>query len=76
MVTRMGVPMGRMTITVDEALVEAARQALGTRSKRETIVRALEEAARRARLERAAGHAGAIDPGFTGEDVLRWRQEA
>ncbi len=53
--------MMRMTITVDEKLVERARDALGVRTKSETIRLALEEVIRRKRLLKALTHQGTID---------------
>ena len=52
--------MGRMTVTLDEALVEEARKLLGAGTKRETIRLALEEAIRARKRRRALGHRGRI----------------
>ena len=50
-----------MTITIDDALVGAARKALGTASKAETIRLALHEVLRRERLSRALEHQGGVE---------------
>lgn len=52
--------MGRMTVTLDEALVEEARKLLGARTKRETIQLALEDAIRARKRLQALGHRGRI----------------
>lgn len=67
--------MGRLTVTVDEALLDEARKELGTSSKRETIVVALEEVRRRARTRRLLSHQGKLDLGITLEEFLRLREE-
>ncbi len=53
--------MHRMTITIDDDLVQEARLALGASSKSEAIRLALLEAVRRKRLRQAMGHGGQID---------------
>jgi len=68
--------MHRLTVTLDEDLLQAAQQALGTRTKRETIVVALEEAARRRAIRQALEAAGTVDLGFTVDDLRRQREES
>ena len=53
--------MSRMTVTVDEELLEAAQEALGAATKAETIRVSLAETVRRNRLADAATHRGKID---------------
>ncbi len=53
--------MGRMTITIDDDLVEETRRALGVSTKSEAIRTALKELLRRKRLEEASKHKGSID---------------
>jgi Arc/MetJ family transcription regulator len=52
--------MSRMTVTVDEELLEAAQEALGAATKAETIRVSLAETVRRNRLADAATHRGKI----------------
>lgn len=68
--------MGRLSVAIDEKLLEDARQVLGTRTKRETIQVALEEAARRGRLRRMLEHLGTLDLGVSREDVLDRRERS
>jgi len=65
--------MVRLSVALDQALLKDAAEALGTRTKRETIESALQEAVRRARLRKALEHRGTLDLGFTREDVLQSR---
>jgi Arc/MetJ family transcription regulator len=51
----------RMTITVDENLVEETRKAFKVKTKAEAIRRALEEAVRRRKLEQVLSHAGRVE---------------
>ena len=66
--------MSRLSVTIDTALVEEARQALGTRTNRDTIIRALEEAIGRRQRQAIMSHLGSLDLDFTREDVLRNRE--
>jgi hypothetical protein len=65
--------MTRMTVTVEDALVESARFALGARTKAETIRRALEEVVRRQRLAAALTHQGEIDLEIDNEELATMR---
>jgi Arc/MetJ family transcription regulator len=67
--------MSRMTITVDEALVEETRKALKARTKAEAIRQALEEALRRRRLERVLDHAGRVELDLDQGKLRRLREE-
>ena len=68
--------MKRMTVTIDEALLDEAKKALGTRTKRETIATALREVSRRARLEKVLEHQGKLDLGLTREELLERREDS
>lgn len=65
--------MARLTVTIDEGLIEEAKVALGTGTKRDTIVVALREATRRKRLERALSHRGQVDLELTAEMLAALR---
>lgn len=67
--------MSRMTVTVDEALIEKARNALGAATKSEAIRRALEELLRRRKLERALENAGRVELDVDPERLRRLREE-
>jgi metal-responsive CopG/Arc/MetJ family transcriptional regulator len=67
--------MTRMTVTVDERLIEDARNALGARTKSEAIRQALEEVLRRRKLQRALEHAGRIELDLDPERLRRLREE-
>ena len=53
--------MQRFTVTVDENLLASAMKALGTRSKADTVRRALAEVLRRKRLADALKHQGQVE---------------
>jgi len=65
-----------MTVRIEDDLLQDAQEELGTRTKRETIVVALEEVRRRRRLKRVLEHAGTMELGFTLEDLRRMRDES
>lgn len=67
--------MSRMTVTVDEGLIEEARNALGAATKSEAIRRALEEVLRRRRLERALENAGRVELDLDADRLRRLREE-
>ena len=67
--------MVRMTVTLDEELLETAKKVSGARTKRETIELALRELIRRYRKREIAQHAGAIELDLTQEDLHRMREE-
>lgn len=67
--------MTRMTITVDENLVEETRKAYNVKTKAEAIRRALEDALRRQRLEQVLSHAGRVELDLDQETLRRLREE-
>lgn len=67
--------MSRMTVTVDEGLIEEARNALGAATKSEAIRRALEEVLRRSKLQRALENAGRVELDVDPERLRRLREE-
>ena len=67
--------MTRITITVDEALVEETRKALKAKTKAEAIRRSLEETLRRGRLERMLDHAGRVKLDLDQAKLRRLREE-
>jgi Arc/MetJ family transcription regulator len=67
--------MSRMTVTVDEGLIEEARNALGAATKSEAIRRALEEVLRRRRLQRALENAGRVELDLDQDRLRRLREE-
>ncbi len=67
--------MSRMTVTVDDALIEEARDALGASTKSETLRRALEEVLRRRKLEQVLDHAGRVELDIDPERLRRLREE-
>ncbi|HVT18697.1 MAG TPA: type II toxin-antitoxin system VapB family antitoxin [Thermoanaerobaculia bacterium] len=52
--------MSRMTVTIDDELLEEAKEALGAETRAAAIRTALEEAVRRRRLTRALAHRGQL----------------
>lgn len=67
--------MSRMTVMLDDAMLEDARVVLGAKTKRETIVLALTETIRRKRLEQALSRRGRIALDLTQEDLRLLREE-
>jgi len=67
--------MGRLTVTIDDDLLEDARRLLGTRTKREAIVVALEDAVRRTRLLDTIAHRGMVQLDMSREELLKLRSE-
>ena len=67
--------MSRLTATLDDQLLEQARRAMSTRTKRETIEAALREVVRRAKIRKALEHKGKLQLGFSREDLLRRRDK-
>ncbi|MHB8732016.1 MAG: type II toxin-antitoxin system VapB family antitoxin [bacterium] len=66
--------MVRMTITVDERLVNEVKRLSGAHTKRGAIEAALEAYARRLRQRRLLEHAGKISLSLTQNDLRRWRE--
>lgn len=67
--------MSRMSVSVDDRLIEEAGEALGTSGKGETIRAALSEAVRRRRLAEALEHQGRIELRLDQETLERLRRE-
>ena len=67
--------MSRMSVTLDDELMEEAQEVLGGRTRSETIRVALTEAVRRRRLQEALKHRGQIDLGIDQEELSRLRAE-
>ena len=65
----------RRTIVVDDRVLEDAREALGTRTIRETVELALREATRRRRLEELWESFGTWEIDMTVEELLKLREE-
>ncbi len=66
--------MARMTLTVDERLLETARQLCGVKTKRETVEIALRELVQRLRRREMATHAGKVELGLTQAGLRRLRE--
>ena len=65
----------RRTIVLDDRVLEDAREALGTRTIRETVELALREATRRRRQEEFWESLGTWEIDMTLEEFLRLREE-
>ncbi len=67
--------MSRMSRTLDDTLIENAQEALGGKTRSETIRIALTEAVRRRRLAEVLEHRGKIDLHIDPEELARLRAE-
>ncbi|HEV3456746.1 MAG TPA: type II toxin-antitoxin system VapB family antitoxin [Thermoanaerobaculia bacterium] len=67
--------MSRMTVTIDDALLEEAKEALGAQTRAEAIRSALEEAVRRRRLAQALKQRGQLRMRGGLADLRRLREE-
>lgn len=65
----------RLSVTLDDNLVEEARTVLGKKTKREVIEEALREVVRRKRRENAIKHAGKIDMDIDLDELLKLREK-
>ena len=65
----------RRTIVVDDKVLQEAREALGTRTIRETVQLALSDVVRRRRLEKLRHSFGTWEIDMTLEELLRLREE-
>lgn len=65
----------RMSVTLDEELLEEAQEVSGKKIKREVIEEALKELIRKKRREEAIKHAGTIQVGMTLEELLKMREK-
>ena len=68
--------MGRLSVTLDENLVEDARRLTHARTKREVIERALQELVQRQRLARLLELMGSDAVDMTEEELRQWRDES
>ena len=66
--------MDRITVTIDQQLIEEARQALCTSTKRETIEMALREAVKASRRADALSRAGRLDLELDQEGLAELRR--
>lgn len=65
--------MARLTVTIADELTQEAREASGTRTKRETVTVARREATRGRRLLRAVERRGRMDVDLTVERLAELR---
>ncbi|MCH7896648.1 MAG: type II toxin-antitoxin system VapB family antitoxin [Candidatus Methylomirabilales bacterium] len=65
----------RLSVTVDERLLERALRVSGAKTKREAIEMGLRELLRRASRERMISHAGKVDLALTVKELLKRRAE-
>jgi len=65
----------RMSVTLDEKLLEEAQEVSGKKIKREVIEEALKELIRKKRREEAIKHAGTIQVDMTLEELLKMREK-
>ena len=67
--------MTRMTVSIDDGLLANAQEALGARTKIETIRMALKEAVRQRRLKQALENRNRIELSIEANQLERLRQE-
>jgi hypothetical protein len=67
--------MGRLTVTIDDALLDEAKAALGSRTRAAAIRTALEEAVRRRRLAQALEQRGQLRLRGDLAELRRLREE-
>lgn len=67
--------MTRMTITLDETILEEARKFLQTRTKRDTIELALIEVIKQKKREIALSHCGKIELDISQKDLENYREK-
>ena len=67
--------MGRMTVTIDDALLEEAKEVLGAQTRADAIRTALEEAVRCRRLTQALQQRGRYRLNGGLSDLRRLREE-
>ncbi len=68
--------MTRMTVTLDEKIVNEARDLLKTKTKRETIEKALIEVIKEKKREKALEHCGEIELDIDQEGLRGYREDA
>lgn len=64
----------RTTIVLDDALVHEAREALGSRTIKDTVERALRETVRMHRTQRLLSLIGTLELDLTPEELHEWRR--
>jgi Arc/MetJ family transcription regulator len=67
--------VSRMTVTIDDALLEEAKEALGATTRAAAIRTALEDAVRRRRLDQALQHRGQFQLRGDLAELRRLREE-
>lgn len=67
--------MTRLTVSVEEDVLEKVQEELGTGSKAETVRRALEEVLRRKRLAEVLEHQGKIDLDLDQDELQELRDQ-
>ena len=67
--------MTRMTVTLDEQIVNEARDLLKTKTKRETIETALIEVIKEKKREKALKHCGEIELDIDQEKLSAYRED-
>ncbi|MCH7495060.1 MAG: type II toxin-antitoxin system VapB family antitoxin [Candidatus Marinimicrobia bacterium] len=65
--------MGKTTVELDETLLQKAKEAIGSRTKRETIETALQELVKRHQRELLIQEMGTYDLDLTQEDIDKMR---
>lgn len=65
--------MGKTTVELDEGLLQKAKKAIGSRTKRETIETALQELVKRHQRELLIQEMGTYDLDLTQEDIDKMR---
>ena len=67
--------MTRLTVTLNEAVLEEAKSLLHARTKRETIEMALDEVIKQKRREEAIKHCGEIEIQLTQDELEAYRNQ-
>ena len=67
--------MTRMTVTLDEKIINEARDLLKTKTKRETIEKALTEVIKEKKREKALEHCGQIELDINQEGLQVYRKD-
>ena len=67
--------MGKTTVELDETLLQKAKEAIGSRTKRETIETALQELVKRHQRELLIQEMGTYDLDLTQEDIDKMRRD-
>ena len=65
--------MGKTTVELDEELLQRAKEAIGSRTKRETIETALQELVKRHQRELLIQEMGTYDLDLTQDDIDKMR---